>query len=215
MAMRCARTTTPRFAGWHRSPTPETDPIVMIDGPGPTSWLPADAQGRHGSSCVDLARRPGWLIVEVASFAEHSARAARRHHRFYAGPGDDHPHVHGGDLGVRSDAYRAVSDRTRAAGVRRRPRPTNRRPWSVSRAASSRSRSGGNRSVPVRRGEQGQRSDEIDAATRHHTITPVYGSVSYPVVGVLVAEDVVPERTEVRPPVRRLHTFGEADEAKQ
>ena len=44
----------------------------------------------------------------MASFAEHSPRAARRYHRMYSGGGDDHPHVHGANLGVRSDAYRAV-----------------------------------------------------------------------------------------------------------
>ena len=41
-------------------------------------------------------------VVEIASLAEHSARTARRYHRFYAGPGDDHPHVHGANLGVRA-----------------------------------------------------------------------------------------------------------------
>jgi cellulose synthase/poly-beta-1,6-N-acetylglucosamine synthase-like glycosyltransferase len=47
-------------------------------------------------------------VVEVDSFVEHSPATARRHHAAYRGSGDDHPHVHGANLGVRADAYLAV-----------------------------------------------------------------------------------------------------------
>lgn len=48
-------------------------------------------------------------IVEVDSFAEHGDRVARAFAAAYAvGPDGRHPHVHGANLGVRADVYRAV-----------------------------------------------------------------------------------------------------------
>ena len=47
-------------------------------------------------------------VVEVDSFAEHDALVAHRHLLHYHGTGDDHPHVHGANLGVRGDAYLRV-----------------------------------------------------------------------------------------------------------
>ena len=55
-------------------------------------------------------------VVEIASFAEHSARTARRYHRLYTGPGDEHPHVHGASLGAR----RRLPGRRRLVGHRQR-----------------------------------------------------------------------------------------------
>ena len=47
-------------------------------------------------------------VVEVDSFDEYAPWVAHRHHANYSGHGDEHPHVHGANLGVRADAYLAV-----------------------------------------------------------------------------------------------------------
>ena len=88
-----------RWVG-RRSPvwTVHTDADSVV----PEGWL---HHQRHVAEC-GFAAVAG--VVEVATFAEHSGRTARRHHYLYDGFGDDHPHVHGANLGVRSDAYRAV-----------------------------------------------------------------------------------------------------------
>ncbi len=73
---------------------------------------------------ADSRVHPGWLtvhqraaeagvaaiagVVEVDSFDDHGPHTARRHRLGYGGHGDEHPHVHGANLGVRADAYRAV-----------------------------------------------------------------------------------------------------------
>ena len=94
--------TSRALARWatRRSPvwTVHTDADSIV----PEGWL-------HRQRCVaEIGFAAVAGVVEIASLAEHSARTARRYHRFYAGPGDDHPHVHGANLGVRDDAYRAA-----------------------------------------------------------------------------------------------------------
>ena len=47
-------------------------------------------------------------VVRVESFAGHPPCVPVQFHDIYGGPHDDHPHVHGANLGVRADAYLAV-----------------------------------------------------------------------------------------------------------
>lgn len=47
-------------------------------------------------------------VVSVDSFAEHSDTTRRQYERRYSGPSDEHPHIHGANLGVRADAYLAA-----------------------------------------------------------------------------------------------------------
>ncbi len=48
-------------------------------------------------------------VVEVDSFADHPPEVPGRFSARYDGPPDrPHPHVHGANLGVRADAYRAA-----------------------------------------------------------------------------------------------------------
>lgn len=46
--------------------------------------------------------------VDVDSFHDHPTGTERRHLQRYGVRGDHHPHVHGANMGVRADAYRAV-----------------------------------------------------------------------------------------------------------
>jgi len=94
--------TSQALARWvtRRSPvwTVHTDADSVV----PEVWL------HHQRRVAEIGFAAVAGVVEIASFAEHSARTARRYHRLYTGPGDEHPHVHGANLGVRGDAYRAV-----------------------------------------------------------------------------------------------------------
>jgi Glycosyl transferase family 2 len=47
-------------------------------------------------------------VVAVDTFHGHPPIVPVRFHEIYSGPHDDHPHVHGANLGVRGDAYLAV-----------------------------------------------------------------------------------------------------------
>jgi glycosyltransferase involved in cell wall biosynthesis len=47
-------------------------------------------------------------VVAVDTFHGHPPIVPVRFHEIYGGPHDDHPHVHGANLGVRADAYLAV-----------------------------------------------------------------------------------------------------------
>jgi len=47
-------------------------------------------------------------VVSVDSFDSHPPCVSRQFHEIYGGAHDDHPHVHGANLGVRADAYLAV-----------------------------------------------------------------------------------------------------------
>jgi glycosyltransferase involved in cell wall biosynthesis len=73
---------------------------------------------------ADTLVPPSWLVahrliaeqrfaalagtVDVDSFHEHPTGTERRHRLHYGVGGDHHPHVHGANMGVRADAYRAV-----------------------------------------------------------------------------------------------------------
>ena len=47
-------------------------------------------------------------VVEVDSFVGHHPTVEAIHEATYGGIDDEHPHVHGANLGVRADAYLAV-----------------------------------------------------------------------------------------------------------
>ncbi len=47
-------------------------------------------------------------VVRVDTFHGHPAIVTVRFHEIYGGVHDDHPHVHGANLGVRADAYLAA-----------------------------------------------------------------------------------------------------------
>ncbi|MGI9053138.1 MAG: glycosyltransferase [Ilumatobacteraceae bacterium] len=82
----------------HRIWTAHTDADTTV----PVGWL----AGHRRAAEAGLAAIAG--VVEVDSFDDHGPHTARRHLLVYDGPTDDHPHVHGANLGVRADAYRAV-----------------------------------------------------------------------------------------------------------
>lgn len=72
------------------------------DSTVPSGWLAAHQRAaEHGWAAIAG-------VVEVDHFDDHGPHTARRHRLHYDGPGDEHPHVHGANLGVRADAYRAV-----------------------------------------------------------------------------------------------------------
>ena len=68
----------------------------------PAGWL------HHHRRVAEVGLAAVAGVVEVDTFEEHDDHTARRHRQAYDGPGDHHPHVHGANLGVRADAYRAV-----------------------------------------------------------------------------------------------------------
>lgn len=72
------------------------------DSAVPPSWL-ADQL-----ALADLGVAAVAGIVKVDSFRDHPAIVRRRFSLCYDGPSDEHPHVHGTNLGVRADAYEAV-----------------------------------------------------------------------------------------------------------
>ena len=94
--------TSRALARWVARPSTVWTVHTDADSVVPEGWL------HHQRRVAEVGFAAVAGVVEVASFAEHSARTARRHHRMYSGAGDDHPHVHGANLGVRADAYRAV-----------------------------------------------------------------------------------------------------------
>lgn len=82
----------------HRIWTAHTDGDTKV----PVGWL----AGHRRAAETGHAAVAG--VVEVDSFDDHGPHTAMRHRRSYDGPTDDHPHVHGANLGVRADAYLAV-----------------------------------------------------------------------------------------------------------
>jgi glycosyltransferase involved in cell wall biosynthesis len=68
----------------------------------PASWL-TDHLRVAETGAMALAG-----VVRVDSFAGHPPCVPRQFHEIYGGVLDDHPHVHGANLGVRADAYLAV-----------------------------------------------------------------------------------------------------------
>lgn len=72
------------------------------DSTVPPSWLANQLE------LADLGVAAVAGIVKVDSFRDHPAVVRRRFELCYAGPSDEHPHVHGANLGVRGDAYEAV-----------------------------------------------------------------------------------------------------------
>ena len=94
--------TSRALARWVARPSTVWTVHTDADSVVPEGWL------HHQRRVAEVGFAAVAGVVEVASFAEHGARTARRHHRKYSAAGDDHPHVHGANLGVRADAYRAV-----------------------------------------------------------------------------------------------------------
>lgn len=78
--------------------TAHTDADTVV----PESWL------HHHRRIADAGIAAVAGVVEVDSFDDHEPLTAQRHRASYSGKGDDHTHVHGANLGVRADAYRAV-----------------------------------------------------------------------------------------------------------
>ena len=78
--------------------TVHTDADTVVPG----EWLRRHAHVANAG----LAAVAG--VVEVDSFDGYHPGLAAVHGAAYGGPGDDHPHVHGANLGVRADAYLAV-----------------------------------------------------------------------------------------------------------
>ena len=72
------------------------------DSTVPPGWLAVHQQVAE-QGCAALAG-----VVEVDHFDDHGPHTAMRHRLRYDVPGDEHPHVHGANLGVRADAYDAV-----------------------------------------------------------------------------------------------------------
>jgi hypothetical protein len=68
----------------------------------PPSWL-ADHLRVAETGAVALAG-----VVRVDTFRGHPPIVPARFHEIYGGAHDDHPHVHGANLGVRADAYLAA-----------------------------------------------------------------------------------------------------------
>jgi glycosyltransferase involved in cell wall biosynthesis len=72
------------------------------DTVAPASWI-TDHLRVAETGAVALAG-----VVRVDTFHGHPAIVPVRFHEIYGGAHDDHPHVHGANLGVRADAYLAA-----------------------------------------------------------------------------------------------------------
>jgi GT2 family glycosyltransferase len=68
----------------------------------PTSWLTDHLRVAETGAAAVAG------VVRVDTFHGHPAIVPVRFHEIYGGAHDDHPHVHGANLGVRADAYLAV-----------------------------------------------------------------------------------------------------------
>ena len=93
-------------AGLRRWPVVATERVWTVhtdaDSVVPVQWLHEHRQ----LAALGVAAVAG--VVDVDSFIDHHPADRFFAPASYDRPGDEHPHVHGANLGIRADVYRAV-----------------------------------------------------------------------------------------------------------